>query len=41
MPLQSFEFDIDYYQSYVRLKRAYIDIKVWTLFERKEDAIFW
>ena len=37
MPLQSFKFSIDFFQSSVRIKRATLGLKVWTLFEKLED----
>jgi hypothetical protein len=33
MPLQSFDYVIDYYQTYIVLKRASLGLKVWLLLE--------
>jgi hypothetical protein len=40
MPLQSMDYTIDYYQSFVIIKRATLGIKVWTLFENFDEDIF-
>ena len=37
MPLQSFGYSIDYYQTFIVLKRASLGLKVWMLFESYKE----